>query len=216
MMTLFLCFFIILVTMAPKQEAGLVARGLGPFVVALESHGMDGALSGAKSLNAVNDFRSRFGLTTINAEEFLGGKVEARNADEVKQLLGAALRPYTTLPQPLAARFTSDSAELPAATARYLDLMAESLRPGFGQVLVLEGHAGDASANFKGNNALLALARAQAVRDHLVDKQGFIPQRVEARAWVVRTGELDAAPMSVDARLVQPISSDSPATNPAR
>src|SRR5262245_30000647 len=53
MMTLFLCFFIILVTLAKAQDAGLVARGLGPFVVALESKGLNAPLSGAKCLNAV-------------------------------------------------------------------------------------------------------------------------------------------------------------------
>ena len=39
MMTLFLCFFIVLVTMAPKQDAGLIAAGLGPFIAAMENKG---------------------------------------------------------------------------------------------------------------------------------------------------------------------------------
>jgi len=72
-------------------------------------------------------------------------------------------------------------------------------------VLVLEGHAGDASETFHHNNALLALARAQAVKQHLVDVQGYVPQRVEARAWVVQPGSSGDAPQTVDARLVQPV-----------
>src|SRR5436190_19925577 len=71
MMTLFLCFFIILVTMAKTQDAGLIARGLGTFVVALESKGMDAPLSGAKCLAEVNAFRARFGLAPETQEELL-------------------------------------------------------------------------------------------------------------------------------------------------
>lgn len=205
MMTLFLCFFVILVTMAPKQDAGLMARGLGPFVVALESHGMDGALAGSRNLDAINAYRARFGLAAITEKEYLEGRVEARNADEVKALLDQGLRPYSALPQPLVARFLADSAELPGTAHKYLDLIAEGLRPGFGQVLVLEGHAGDAAERFDHNNALLALARAQTVRQYLIDKLQFIPQRVEARAWVVQPDSPGGAPHTVDARLIQPV-----------
>ncbi len=208
MMTLFLCFFIILVTMAKTQDAGLVARGLGPFVVALESKGMDAALSGAKCLNAVNDYRERFGLEPITQEELLEGRVEAKNAGEVAALLDAALRPYTTLPQPLIARFEADSADLSKSAKNYLDLIADSLRPGFGQVLILEGHAKDAGATFDHDDAWLAQSRARSVRDYLVEKQGFIPQRVEARAWAVEPASPGGAQAVVDARLIQPVPKD--------
>ena len=47
MMTLFLCFFIVLVTMAPVRDAGLIADGLGSFVSNSLETGRDGALASA-------------------------------------------------------------------------------------------------------------------------------------------------------------------------
>ena len=199
MMTLFLCFFIILVTMAKKQDAGLVARGLGTFVVALESKGMGAPLSGAEYLNAVNTFRKNFGLDPVTEEELLEGRVDARNLEEVRKILETALRPYNALPQPSIARFRSDSAELDDGARKYLDLIAESLRPGFGQVLILEGHARD---------PVLAFRRASAVRDYLISTHTFVTQRVEARAWSREPRFAGQLPPAVDARLIQPIPSD--------
>jgi len=65
MMTLFLCFFIILTTMAPKPDAGLIAAGVGNFVDVLEGSGVGGALDGNARLEKVNDFRQRFGLKPL-------------------------------------------------------------------------------------------------------------------------------------------------------
>jgi outer membrane protein OmpA-like peptidoglycan-associated protein len=199
MMTLFLCFFIILVTMAKKQDAGLIARGLGTFVVALESKGMGAPLSGAEYLNAVNTFRKNFGLDEIKEEELLEGRADARNLDEVRRILETALRPYNALPQPAIARFADDSAELDANARKYLDLIAESLRPGFGQILILEGHARDPQIAFR---------RAAAVRDYLIGTHTFVNQRVEARAWASEPHFSGEVPPAVDARLIQPIPQD--------
>lgn len=199
MMTLFLCFFIILVTMAKKQDAGLVARGLGTFVVALESKGMGAPLSGAQYLNAVNTFRKNFGLDEISEEELLEGKADARNIDEVRRVLESSLRPYSALPQPSIARFAADAAELDEKARKYLDLIAESLRPGFGQLLILEGHANDPE---------LAFRRAAAVRDYLIGTHTFVNQRVEARAWAREPSFSGDVPAAVDARLIQPIPKD--------
>ena len=204
MMTLFLCFFIILVTMAPTQDAGLAAAGLGPFVVALESSGMDGALTGEKTLQRVNMYRERFGLDPLSDDEFQDGRLEARDSQEIEQLLKSTLRPYAEMRQPLIARFAVDSAELSASAKSYLDAMAETLRPGFGQLLLLEGHALDAAANFQDSNAWLAIARSQKVKHYLVDKHGFVPQRVEARAWATENLSDGSEHRCVDARLVEP------------
>lgn len=204
MMTLFLCFFIILVTMAPTQDAGLTAAGLGPFVVALESGGMDGALQGERQLQRVNMYRDRFGLDPLSEDEFEDGRIEARDSQEIEQLLTSSLRPYAEMRQPLIARFAVDSAELSVSTKQYLDAMAETLRPGFGQLLLLEGHALDAGPNFKDSNAWLAVARSQSVKHYLVDKHGFVPQRVEARAWATEDPSDSKDHRCVDARLVEP------------
>lgn len=204
MMTLFLCFFIILVTMAPTQDAGLTAAGLGPFVVALETGGMDGALDGERKLQRVNMYRERFGLDPLSDEEFEDGRLEARDDQEIEQLLKSTLRPYAEMRQPLIARFENDSAELTEASRGYLDLIAETLRPGYGQLLLLEGHARDAASRFRGSDAWLAVARSQAVKRYLIERHGFVPQRVEARAWAIEAPDSSREYRCVDARLVEP------------
>ena len=203
MMTLFLCFFIMLVTMAKRQDAGLVAAGLGPFVAALENRGNDLPLDGAETMAAVNRYRKRFGLAPIT-EDQLQGAAEVASATEIEKLVKTALRPYAELDQPLVAVFAEDSAKLDDAARRYLDLLADTLRPGRGQLLVLEGHADDAGSEFARDNAWLATARAQAVKVYLLEEHGFIPQRVEARAWAVEVESIATGSRGVDARLVQP------------
>ena len=204
MMTLFLCFFIMLVTMGKEQDAGLVASGLGPLVAALESSGMDNALDGAQVLYAVNTYRRRFGLAAITDPDHLTGEPEVKSASEVENLVKKSLRPYSELKQPFVADFREGSADLSDSSRRYLDLLVDTLRPGFGQLLILEGHADDAGPSFAGNNAWLAVARAQAVKKYMVDEHGLIPQRVEARAWAIDVRAPGISPRGVDARFIQP------------
>lgn len=203
MMTLFLCFFIVLVTMAPQQDAGLVAAGLGPFVAALENKGNDLPMMGAETLTAVNTYRERFGLAPITEDQLIGA-AEITEARDVEKLVRAALRPYAEMMHPLVAEFDTDSAELTASSRRYLDLLVDTLRPGYKQILVLEGHADDAGNAFAHDDAWLAAARAQAVKDYLVDEHGFVPTRVEPRAWAVQVPSIKTSSRGVDARLVQP------------
>lgn len=73
MMTLFLCFFIMLVTMAKTQDAGLMAKGLGPFIASLEMSGNDGALGGSRMLEGINRYRIRFGLEPLTEAEWETG-----------------------------------------------------------------------------------------------------------------------------------------------
>lgn len=205
MMTLFLCFFIVLVTMAPKQDAGLVAAGLGPFVAALESKGNDAALTGAETLARVNTYRARFGLAPITEDQLIGA-AEVAGARDIEALVKQSLRPYAEMMQPLVAQFEPGSAELGDRGRRYLDLLADTLRPGFQQILVLEGHADDASESetWNGDDTRLAFRRAAAVKAHLVAEHGFIPTRVEARAWAMQVPSVKTSSRGVDARLVQP------------
>ncbi len=204
MMTLFLCFFIVLVTMAPKQDAGLVAAGLGPFIAAMENKGSDLPLTGAESLSAVNIYRKRFGLMPITDPEQILGAAEVKSAKDIEKLVKQSLRPYSEMRQPYVALFSPDSAELGDQARGYLDSLAETLRPGHGQILVLEGHGDDAGNNFRRNNAWLAAARAQAVKAYLTSEHGFVTTRVEARAPALEAGATGDGARRVDARLMQP------------
>ena len=203
MMTLFLCFFIVLVTMAPKQDAGLVAAGLGPFIAAMENKGQDLPLTGAESMGAVNTYRKRFGLAAIDQDQLLGA-AEVKSAKDIERLIKQSLRPYSEMRQPFVAIFTPDSADLSADARIYLDSLSETLRPGHGQILLLEGHADDAGKNFRGVNSWLAAARAQAVKEYLCGEHGFVTTRVEARAPALDMGAGGEAARRVDARLMQP------------
>ena len=206
MMTLFLCFFIVLVTMAPKQDAGLIAAGLGPFIAAMENKGQDLPMTGAETLNKVNEVRKRFGLLPITEQEMLLGAVEVKSAKDIEQLIKRSLRPYNEMRQNYVAEFEPDSATLSEAGRSYLDALAETLRPGHGQILALEGHANDAGKNFRSNNAWLAAARAQAVKHYLCEELGFVTTRVEARAPALEAATLEAEKARrVDARLMHPV-----------
>jgi chemotaxis protein MotB len=206
MMTLFLCFFIVLVTMAPKQDAGLIAAGLGPFIAAMENKGQDLPMTGAESLNKINEVRKRFGLMPITEREMILGAQEVKSAKDIEELIKRALRPYSELRQPfLVPAFKPDSAVLSDENKSYLEALAETLRPGHGQLLVLEGHANDAGNSFRQNNARLAAARAQAVKAYLCGELGFVTTRVEARAPAVETETVEPEKgRRVDARLMHP------------
>ena len=204
MMTLFLCFFIMLVTMAKTQDAGLIASGLGPFAAQLGSSGLGGAMEGDLALQKTNEYRVRFGLQPLTTFERDTGVKPATSAGDLESLVRGSLRPYSALSQPMVATFESGSAELGPAGKRYLDLLAETLRPGREQVLVLEGHAGDAGQSFGYDNARLAIARALAVQDYLVKEHSFVAVRVEARTPAHEDRSSDM-PRNVDARLVQPM-----------
>ena len=64
----------------------------------------------------------------------------------------------------------------------------------------------DANANnqWNGDDTRLAFRRAAAVKEHLVTEHGFIPNRVEARAWAMQVPSVKTSSRGVDARLVQP------------
>ncbi len=204
MMTLFLCFFIILVTMADRQEGGLMAAGLGPFVTALESHGLDGALSGEQRLAAVNAFRERFGMAPERDPARLEQTIDVSDLSKLEDFVAETLRPHAEILQPSVAVFPADSADLSDTSKRYLDRIAETVRPGFGQILILEGHALDAGKRFANDNLRLAFARATSVRKYFNEQHEFVPRRVEARVWSTELGAAGGVD-NVDARLVEPV-----------
>jgi hypothetical protein len=195
------------VTMAKTQDAGLMANGLGPFIASLRLRGMDGALDESRVLDSINNYRRRFGLEPMKAEELATNVTPYHDTTDVQDLVKSALRNSYSLDQPLVAVFDKDSADLSDEAKHYLDLLSSSLRPGQGQVLVLEGHANDADDRFEGDNMLLALMRATAVADYFVKDLSFVSVRVEPRTWARDERAPGSSARGVDAHLIQPIES---------
>jgi len=217
MMTLILTFFILLVSMGAEQQAGLTASGVGSFMVRLRSHGLPGALSDEEQLAIFNEVRARFNLPPeTDLARIAPSLAEASNLELVRAQALESLQPLDELLQPAVARFATGSSELDAGSLRYLDGLAPTLRPLGAQLLVLEAHAetplGDGSSEALAANSALGLARARAVRAHLIERHGFAPERVEARCWIAAGGaQRPAGPGAVDARLAQARKSAQPA-----
>ena len=202
MMTLILTFFILLASMSTSREYGLLARGLGSFVVALKSHGMPGMMADSEKAAIFNEYRRRFNLPAEADPLRRTAPDKASELELLRATATTALAPTDELPQPRIAEFQPDSAQIVAASQSYLARLAESLRPAAGQLLVLEGHALDAGENFGHDDAALAFARAAAVRDLLVREHDFAPERVAVRAWLSELDGEGEATQCVDARLV--------------
>ena len=62
MMTLILTFFILLVSMGKRQQVGLVASGVGSFLVAVRSFGLPGVLDESETASMFDNVRERFNL----------------------------------------------------------------------------------------------------------------------------------------------------------
>ena len=204
MMTLILCFFILLVALSKDRQFGMMAKGLGSFVVSLKSHGLNGVLSGAEKQSIHNQMRRKFNLPPEEDPERQAPHDEAALQELLRAEHIEALQARDEVRSPRIAAFERDDATLGAGSRRYVDELADSIRPGPEQVLVLEGHALDAGRTFYGDNTLLAMTRAKVVRDYLVERHDFHPDRVEARAWFGETPQTGAAAQTVDARLVTP------------
>jgi chemotaxis protein MotB len=207
MMTLILTFFILLVSMSKEQQAGLVAKGVGSFIIAIQSHGLNGIMDGKDKREVFENMRRKFNLPPEeDPERQADNYVEASNMELIKTQLLNALEPHNELPFPQVASFDVDSAKLGKAASDFLRELAPSIQPKFAQVLLIEGHANDAGAAHGRNNQALAIARAQAVREFLVEELGFNPERVHARAWFRELEDAADSSRYVDIRLVTPAS----------
>ena len=202
MMTLILTFFILLVSMSKERQVGLVAKGVGSFMVRLNSLGLDGTLDGQQEREIFDEVRARFNLPPEDDPERQVDDVDAATVEQLDAESLERMPAADVLLQPGIALFPPGSTELSSEAREYLGLLAISLKPGAGQVLALEGY-GDIDASFE-DSYRLGLERAQAVRRFLVDSQGFPPGRVEARAWLIPTVEPSAGLAPVDARLILP------------
>lgn len=208
MMTLILCFFILLVAMSKEQNFGLMAKGIGSFVIQIKSMGLTGILSAQEEQEIFDQMRRRFNLPPEDDPERRATHEDAA----LNELLRAEdldrLKPHDEVRQPRIATFEADSAKLTKKSKRYIDALVDTLRPRGQQVLSLEGHAADAAATFGHNDARLANARARTVAAYLVEEHGFDPRRVRAKSWFSELrGEKDTL-RSVDARLVIPAQDD--------
>ncbi len=202
MMTLILTFFILLVSMSKERQMGLVARGVGSFVTHMESYGLDALMSASEKHEVFNEVRSRFNLPP---EEDPDKQVDPDSASSHELLKAESvekLEPHDEIFQPAVATFENNDSELSSTARRYLDLLAGSLRPGNGQILILEGLGAPSDDPLESQT--LAHARSRAVRDYLVETHGFEPGRVEARAWLKALPGSDERKSAVDARLVLP------------
>jgi outer membrane protein OmpA-like peptidoglycan-associated protein len=203
MMTNALTFFILMVSMSHQRDFGLIAAGLGSFVVALKSHGMPGLMSESEKIAVFNEFRQRFNLPPEPDPTRREAHANASELELIRAAAAKALQPHDELLQPNVAVFASGSAELSAQSKVYLDKLADTLRPSKLQVLILEGHALDGSSARTSDHAL-AQARADAVREYFVAEHDFPGARVQARAWLVEVEPPGEGTRCVDARLVTP------------
>jgi chemotaxis protein MotB len=205
MMTLILTFFILLVSMSKERQVGLVAQGVGSFIMHMESMGLNGIMGASERDRIFNEVRIKFQLppekdpSKSSAPEE-GATMDVLNADRVEDL-----EPHDSLLQPAIAVFALGSVQLDSNAKRYLDQLAPTLRPGDGQVLVLEGHAHDNEPTPLSRTEL-GLRRALAVQTYLVERHGFRSARVEPRTWIVSEDSSDSGRAPVDARLILPAS----------
>jgi chemotaxis protein MotB len=204
MMTLILCFFILLVALAEERQYGMMAKGIGSFVVALRSHGLEGILSASEKQEIHAQVRRRFNLPPEEDPERRAPHEEAALQELLRAEHIEALQARDEVRQLGVASFEQGEGTLTPGARRFLDELADSLRPGRGQTLVLEGHANDAGQAYFGDNAWLAQVRARSVRNYLIERHDFDPRRVEARAWFGELPETGIAAQGVDARLVTP------------
>lgn len=204
MMTLILCFFILLVAMAKERDFGLMARGIGSFVVQVKSMGLTGVLDGHEKQEIFDQMRRRFNLPPEDDPERRAVHEEAALSELVRAEDLENLKPHDEVRQPRIASFKSDSDILDAASRKYIDALVDTLRPRGEQTLSLEGHSTDAGPKFQGDDSRLAHARANAVLEYLVDEHGFDRTRVRAKAWFAEVTVNELAASGVDARLIIP------------
>jgi flagellar motor protein MotB len=204
MMTLILTFFILLVSMSREQQAGLVADGVGSFIVAIRTHGLDGIMSGQEKAAIYEHQRRKFNVPPEEDPERMTEVDQSSHFELIKTKLLDALESHDELRFGPVVEFAPDSAEIPVDSLPYLDRLAPSLYPKFRQILLIEGHAGDAGPRYSGDSRQLANARAQAIRSYLIEEFKFAPERVQARAWNTEVPTDGQANRSIDIRLVTP------------
>lgn len=138
MMTLILTFFILLVSLASTQDAGLMASALGTFDLRLKSSPMPEEISGQEQRQSLDETRARFNLPPVNAEDRAETPEDAALVELVRAKSIDALPRMNEQLFPDLVRFEGVRTTL---TGEQLDLLrkrVEWLRPGPEELLVLE------------------------------------------------------------------------------
>ena len=199
MMTLILCFFILLVAMSKTRNFGLMARGLGSFVVTVRSMGLTGVLSGHEEQAIFEQMRRRFNLPPEDDPARRAVHEDASLKELIRASSVEKLVPHDEVRQHRIASFGPGEDSLDDNSRRYLDALAESLRPRSEQTLVLEGFAVEREASAR---RFLALARGRAVEAYLVNEHNFDAEKVLVRTWADQSGEPTKSASRVDGRLI--------------
>lgn len=204
MMTLILCFFILLVAMSKERNFGLMARGIGSFVLEIKSMGLTGILPAHEKQAVFEQMRRRFNLPPEDDPERQDTHEQAALNEMVRAEDLEKMKPHDEVRQPRIATFAADSAKLTKGSRKYIDALVETLRPRPGHTLSIEGHASDAGPKFGNDDTRLAHARAVAVTQYLVEEHGFTPSQVRAKAWFAEIDNGTNVARGVDARLIIP------------
>jgi len=199
MMTLILCFFILLVAMSKTRNFGLMARGLGSFVVTVRSMGLTGVLSGHQEQAIFEQMRRRFNLPPEDDPARRAVHEDAALRELIRASSAEKLSPHDEVRQHRIASFGRGQHELNDSSQRYLDALAESLRPRSAQTLVLEGFAPEGSDS---GGRYLALARGRAVEAYLINEHSFDAEKVLVRTWADQSNDPTKTAPRVDGRLI--------------
>ena len=89
MMTLILTFFILLISMSKEQNIGLIAQGVGSFIIAIESQGLPGIMP-ANEKQEVFEFTRR--RCNLPPEEDPERREDHRDAADLELLKARALK----------------------------------------------------------------------------------------------------------------------------
>ncbi len=203
MMTLILTFFILLVALAPTQDAIKVAKGIGSFEVALRGHGMPGMLTGDEERAIFDKVRARFGLPPEDDPDRIDASIEASKLELLRVESIERLKGSQELRIEDVVRFSPGSAVLTGKQQEAIERRGAELAPGTGELLLIEAYGdggGDVDADLR-----LAHARGRAVMEHLTGTQEVPRARVQIRVPSDPGLYGPARSGRVDARLLLPL-----------
>lgn len=203
MMTLILTFFILLVALAPTQDAVKVAKGVGSFEVALRGHGLPGLLTGDEKMAIFDKVRARFGLPPEDDPDRIDASLEVAHVELLRVQSLERMKASQELRVEDVVRFAGGSTLLTKQQVETLDHRGAELVPAGGELLLIEAYGdggSDAEADLR-----LAHARGRAVMEHLVESQEFPRSRVQVRVPSDPGSFGPARAGRVDARLLIPV-----------
>lgn len=167
-----LCFFILMNTFASRQEAGLIADGIGSF----RGVGIGGGGPNAMSGGEVGSIDLGAGRVRYRPPKALNTKMltepkkdeDDANRDSLRETTKHALKGDGIVRIPVEIIFSPGSTELTAEQKTALDIIGPILKTQ-GLTLRIDGYAyAEPCESIRG----MAVRRAQAVRNYLVDQCG--------------------------------------------